>query len=160
MAITIEKLQRLKEPIKPQWKVQNIYSNKTKCACVPYIDARDVMRLLDEVIWPEERQEDYTSAWAIPICRIWIMIDGHWVWKWDAGNKDDNDKSVISWAFKRAAVKRGIGRFLYDIPSVHLDYEHPSNQKNWYPVDSQKKRIYDLSKHINDLLANRNSNAR
>lgn len=92
-----------------------------------YIDARDVMDLLDEVVGPENWQCDYRDVAGKVYCGIGIRdTDNGWVWKWDVGTETDfeSDKGEASDAFKRAAVKWGVGRFLYS-----LEDEKPTTQK-------------------------------
>ncbi len=94
-----------------------------------YIDARDVMRRLDEVCGPDGWQDEYTETpKGRVICQIGICVNTEldkWVWKSDgAGDTDvEGDKGAISDAFKRAAVKWGIGRYLYDMPAPWVPCE-------------------------------------
>jgi len=85
-----------------------------------YIDARDVMERLDSVMTPVNWQRSYSHADAKTICDLSLRIDGEWISKADgAGDSDiEAEKGAISDAFKRAAVNWGIGRYLYDIPSI------------------------------------------
>lgn len=81
-----------------------------------YIDARYVMDTLDDVIgqgnW-QDRFEDRADGSVR--CGIGIRVGDEWVWKWDVGTPSDiePEKGSYSEAFKRAAVKWGIGRDLY-----------------------------------------------
>lgn len=85
-----------------------------------YITARTAMNRLDDVLGPENWWDDYRLAGEALICRLSIRLpDGLVVAKEDAGgaagmsDAGDDDKSQFSDAFKRAAVKFGIGRYLY-----------------------------------------------
>jgi len=83
-----------------------------------YIDARDVMDVLDEVCGPNRWAKDYKMLGDKMYCGIGIETEtGNWVWKWDMGVESnfDPEKGEASDSFKRAAVCWGIGRFLYDI---------------------------------------------
>lgn len=87
---------------------------------MPYVTARVVMNRLDEVIGLENWWDEYTASDSSVQCRLTIRLpDGATVTKADAGayagmaDDGDDDKSGYSDAFKRAAVKFGIGRFLY-----------------------------------------------
>ena len=83
-----------------------------------YIDARDVMDLLDEVCGQDGWQTDYKMLGNKMYCGIGIFTEEkQWVWKWDMGDETEfeSGKGEASDAFKRAAVKWGIGRFLYDL---------------------------------------------
>lgn len=101
------------------WRAQSLTRNGDKAMALAYIDARDVMNRLDEAVGPENWQDEYTSANGRTICRIGIKIGDAWVWKSDgAGDTDvEKEKGGISDAFKRAAVKWGIGRYLYSLPT-------------------------------------------
>lgn len=82
-----------------------------------YVDARYVMQMLDMEVGPGNWQDEYAIGPGGKVsCRIGIFVeDRGWVWKGDgAGNTDiEGDKGSFSDAFKRAAVKWGIGRDLY-----------------------------------------------
>jgi len=80
-----------------------------------YIDARYVMDKLDH-LGPENWQDRYIDRTGGSVrCGIGILVDGEWVWKWDVGTVSDiePEKGSYSEAFKRAAVKWGVGRDLY-----------------------------------------------
>lgn len=81
-----------------------------------YIDARDVMDRLDAVVGPANWQDEYMPGpEGGVLCKLSILVNGQWVTKCDVGEKTDIEavKGGCSDAFKRAAVKWGIGRFLY-----------------------------------------------
>lgn len=98
-------------------------NGKTKGRALAYIDARDVMRRLDDVCGPANWQCRYPHANGKTICEIGIKVDGEWVWKANgAGDTDiEAEKGAISDAFKRAAVLWGIGRYLYDLDSPWVE---------------------------------------
>lgn len=85
-----------------------------------YIDARDVMDLLDEVVGPENWQDSYELVGDKIIAGVGILTNDQWVWKYDTGVESniEEEKGMFSDAFKRAAVKWGVGRFLYSIEST------------------------------------------
>jgi hypothetical protein len=85
-----------------------------------YITARMVMNRLDEVLGPENWWDDYTPIENAIACRLTLRLpDGTVLTKCDAGgftttaDTSDYEKSGFSDAFKRAAVKFGVGRYLY-----------------------------------------------
>lgn len=86
-----------------------------------YIDARDVMERLDAVVGPDRWSDSYdeTPSGRV-ICNLGLRINGEWISKSDgAGSTSfEGEKGAISDAFKRAAVKWGIGRYLYALPVV------------------------------------------
>ena len=90
-------------------------SNGVKLA---YIDARTVMKRLDDVMGIDGWQDSYKSIENRTICELSLKINGVWITKSDgAGDtKIEGAKGGISDSFKRAAVKFGIGRYLYYLP--------------------------------------------
>jgi hypothetical protein len=87
---------------------------------IPYVTARTVMNRLDEVLGPANWWDEYLPQEHSVICRLTIRLpDGATLTKSDAGgyagmaDSGDDDKSGFSDAFKRAAVKFGVGRYLY-----------------------------------------------
>lgn len=114
------------------WRAQSVTKDGTRAMALAYIDARDVMNRLDEVCGPDGWQDEYVeTAKGRMICRIGIRAASNdlaldaWIWKSDgAGDTDvEGDKGAISDAFKRAAVKWGIGRYLYDMPTPWVPCE-------------------------------------
>lgn len=102
------------------WRVGSISKNdKTKARALAYLDARDVMNRLDAVVGPAGWQCRYSHAGTKTVCDIAIRVGDEWVWKADgAGDTDiEAEKGSLSDAFKRSAVRWGIGRYLYDLPS-------------------------------------------
>lgn len=97
----------------------------TKGQVLAYIDARDVMDRLDEVCGPGGWQNRYTHADKKTICEIGIRVDDGWVWKADGAGESDieAEKGALSDAFKRAAVRWGIGRYLYHLPTPWVDLD-------------------------------------
>ena len=83
-----------------------------------YIDARSVMKRLDDVMGIDGWQDSYKSIENRTICELSLKINGVWITKSDgAGDtKIEGAKGGISDSFKRAAVKFGIGRYLYYLP--------------------------------------------
>lgn len=136
----------LKEEIPYKWKIQNYNFDRTKATCVAYIDARDVMNRLDDVVWPGNWQDKYYEAHWRLICSLWIKFDDEWIWKSDTGSeaKGEWEKSLVSDAFKRAAVKWWIWRFLYDLDIKWISWDE-SRKK---PIDDNWKIIYDITDYF------------
>jgi hypothetical protein len=91
-----------------------------------YIDARTVMDRLDSVCGADGWQCSYTPGVGTSIvCNIGVLIAGDWVWKADGAGATDleAEKGALSDAFKRAAVRWGVGRYLYEVyaPWIELD---------------------------------------
>ena len=78
------------------------------------------MNRLDVVLGPENWWDEYVPGENSVLCRLTVRLpDGTTLTKADAGgyagmpDQGDDDKSGFSDAFKRAAVKFGVGRYLY-----------------------------------------------
>lgn len=161
-------LENLKQEVSYQWRVQSRTKDKTKVICSAYIDARDVMNVLDrhcDFGWHTEVKElagfiFYGIGINVPLSGADEGIDDEemvvqTIWRWDTGSRIENDptdqmyeqagKSAASDAFKRAAVQWGVGRFLYDLPTVTMPCDQYGNA-----LDDQGNRIWDLTAHINN----------
>jgi hypothetical protein len=85
-----------------------------------YITARTAMNRLDEVLGPENWEDEMIETKDGLMCKLTITLpDGRRVTKTDGGGfadmpeEDNTEKSGYSDAFKRACVKFGIARYLY-----------------------------------------------
>lgn len=107
-----------------------------------YITSRTAMIRLDEVIGPENWGDEYYEVCGVLFCRITITLpDGTKVSKSDAGgfkemtektrtgetikDEENTDKTGPSDAFKRAAAKFGVARYLYKDGVAHLQEATP-----------------------------------
>jgi len=122
-------LNRLSKPFSANqihWRVGSTTKDNKRGMALAYLDARDVMDRLDAVCgnnWSDSYQEVAGRV----VCSITIngvtRSDG-------AGDTQvEAEKGGLSDAFKRAAVKFGIGRYLY-----RLDSE-------WVALDSKRKIV-------------------
>lgn len=114
-------IEQLAEPFPPEdieWRVGSTNADKTKGMALPYITARAAMNRYDSVMGPENWRDEYIQIQGGFLGGISLRIDGEWITKWDAGNDSDIEpiKGGVSDAYKRASVKWGLGRYLYDIP--------------------------------------------
>lgn len=110
------------------WKPQVVKG--TRALAMPYIDARDVQARLDAAAGAFNWRDEYTP---LPdgsvICTLSLRVAGEWVSKSDIGGQSDQPdggdrmKAAFSDALKRAAVKWGIGRYIYAIPEQWADYD-------------------------------------
>lgn len=135
------------------WRVGATNKEKTKGLALAFIDARDVMRRLNEVVGPSCWQNRYPHANGKTVCEIGLLIGNgiagtrtEWVWKSDgAGDSDvEAEKGALSDAFKRAAVRWGIGLYLYDISSPWVAIE--AYGKSYKIVDSEYEKLEALLK--------------
>lgn len=121
----------LADPFPPEdlgWKPQSVKGNRA--LAVAYIDARMVEDRLDDVFGVGGWQDEYTPMGdGNVMCRLSVKIAGAWVVKTDVGGESeqpdggDRLKAAFSDALKRAAVKLGIGRYLYELPKQWCDFD-------------------------------------
>jgi hypothetical protein len=127
-------LRRPFDPAEVKWKPQAVSKHGNSAMAVAYIDARAVMDRLDEAVGVGNWRDEYTEAsGGVVLCRLSLRVGGEWVSKEDVGSESeqpdpqDKRKAAYSDALKRAAVKWGIGRYLYHLP------------QQWVPYDKQKR---------------------
>lgn len=102
------------------WRVGSTTQDKSKGMALAYIDARAVMDRLDTVCGPSSWQCNYLFGTGNSVvCNLGILMDGEWVWKADGAGATDveAEKGALSDALKRAAVRFGVGRYLYEMKS-------------------------------------------
>ena len=156
------KIEELKQKISYKWRVQSFSKKKASASCVAYVDSRQVQDLLDLVVGPENWQDKYYECKGNLYCSIGIRINGGWVWKSDCGTESnvDKQKGESSDAFKRAAVKWGIGRFLYSLKIHYVPSSEKKTDNNWpYVVDPNGNQVWDLTKYINNGTTSTNGNS-
>ena len=106
------------EPSEIEWRVGQAAKDKMTCTMLAYLTARAVMDRLDEVVGPENWTDSYSQGpEGGVLCGLGIKANGEWVWKYDGAENTQIEavKGGYSGAFKRAAVKWGIGRYLYGL---------------------------------------------
>jgi len=116
-----------------KFKPQAVKGNR--CLAMAYVSARTVMYRFDEVLGVGEWQDSYD---LLPdgsvMCRLAVRIAGEWITKTDVGSPSeqpdggDRLKAAFSDALKRAAVKYGVGRYLYRLTSQWVDYDPVKKQ--------------------------------
>lgn len=149
-------LKDLQKELPYKWRVQS--ARYGKASCVAYIDARDAQDLLDDVVGPGNWATEYYEANGLLMCKVGILVDGHWVWKSDTGSESnvEKDKGHASDAFKRACVAWGIGRFLYRLDIQQIPTKEYKGKE--YPYAKEKdKLIFDgtvLTNYINWRIQN------
>ena len=121
------------EPREVKYKPQMVKNNR--CLAMAYIDARLIQDRLDEVLGVENWEDGYK---ILPdgsvMCRLRVKLGDRWISKTDVGSPSeqpdggDRLKAAFSDALKRAAVKFGIGRYLYRLPAQWVDYDPVKKQ--------------------------------
>lgn len=116
-----------------KFKPQAVKGNRA--LALAYVDVRAIMDRLDNVLGVENWQDRYQ---LLPdnsvMCRLRLRIGDRWITKSDVGGPSeqpdggDRLKAAFSDALKRAAVKFGIGRYLYRLPQTWADYDPQKRQ--------------------------------
>ena len=109
-----------------EWRAGATNQDKTRALALAYITSRAVMDRLDEVVGPENWRDEYKPG---PdgglICGLSLRLDEEWITKWDGAENTliEEVKGGLAGAYKRAAVKWGIGRYLYKLDKVWVPCE-------------------------------------
>ena len=117
----------LKRPFDPgviHWRVGATTAKKegvkplqaSKGIALAYVNARDVMKRLDDICGDQWQVEYPFEGCA----KVGIKIDNEWVWRSNGAGETEveGEKGRYSDAFKRAAVLWGVARYLYYLPNV------------------------------------------
>src|SRR5262249_4089406 len=106
-----------------------------RALALAYVDARVIQDRLDDVLGVTGWQDDYEGlADGSVVCRLRLRLGDEWITKVDVGGPSeqpdggDRLKAAFSDALKRAAVKFGIGRYLYRLPNQWTDYDPHKRQ--------------------------------
>jgi len=101
-----------------------------RALALAYVDARAIQDRLDQVLGVLGWQDEYE---CLPdgsvVCRLRVRLGNDWITKMDVGapseqpDEGDRRKAAFSDALKRAAVKFGIGRYLYRLEALWVDYD-------------------------------------
>ena len=126
----------LAEPFDPtEVKFKPAVVSGNRAMAIAYVDARVIQDRLDEVCGVAGWQDEYE---CLPdgnvVCRLRLHLGDQWITKMDVGgpseqpDEGDRRKAAFSDALKRAAVKFGVGRYLYRLPSQWVDYDPQKRQ--------------------------------
>jgi hypothetical protein len=127
-------LARLRQPFAAEdieWKPGAVTRDKKKALAMAYLTNRAIQDRLDDVCGPANWKNTFRPG---PdggvLCGLSINVSGdplapRWVTKWDGAENTEFEsvKGGLSGAMKRAAVHWGIGRYLYDLPSVWVNLD-------------------------------------
>ena len=116
-----------------KFKPQSAKGNRA--LALAYVNSRAIQERLDSVLGIENWMDEYE---ILPegsvVCKLRLKVPDGWVTKSDVGSPSeqpdagDRLKAAFSDALKRAAVKFGIGRYLYRLPAVWADYDAAKRQ--------------------------------
>jgi hypothetical protein len=116
------------DPCEVRFKPAAVSGNRA--LALAYVDARVIQDRLDDVLGIDGWQDNYE---CLPdgnvVCTLRCRLGDAWVTKVDVGGPSeqpeagDRMKAAFSDALKRAAVKFGIGRYLYRLPAQWVDWD-------------------------------------
>lgn len=138
-------LGKLKEPLSIKdidFRIQSITSYG-QAIVLAYKDARVDMQRLDEVCGALNWKREHTRNNANCIVSIWDESKKQWISKEDTGTESntEKEKGLASDSFKRACFNWGIGRELYDYPTIVIKLKN-----NEFKVENGKaKPTYELN---------------
>lgn len=143
-------LNALSAPFPPtdiDWRLGGENGERSRGLALPFLTARQIMDRLDQVCGPENWQDRYEFHGSRTVCYLSLCISGEWVTKADgAGDSSvEAEKGAISDALKRAAVKWGIGRYLYQLGTVWVELE--GNGKTRQIKHSEFVRLDSMLQH-------------
>lgn len=105
----------------------------TKGQAFAYLSARAIQNRLDEVMGPHNWKDHYEMIGnSCVLCTLSLKVDGEWINKQDVSEVETKDstpeknafKGAVSDALKRAAVKWGIGRYIYEYEAQWVTLEN------------------------------------
>lgn len=90
-----------------------------------YKNARVDMQRLDDVVGPLNWKREHSRDNHNCTVSIWDADKGQWVGKEDTGTESNTEaqKGLASDSFKRACFNWGIGRELYEYPSIYIKHD-------------------------------------
>lgn len=128
-------LELLSEPLDAEdieWRAGATNQANTSALALAYLTSRGVMKRLDSVLGIENWFDNYVAGPNGGVmCELSVRLNGEWITK--RGIADNTDFEAIkggeSDSLKRAAVKFGIGRYLYKLPA------------KWVPCEKRGKSV-------------------
>ncbi len=138
-------------------KPQAVSGNRAMA--VFFVDARAVQDRLDKVLGVLGWQDSYQlMPDGSVVCRLSVKVGDEWVTKEDVGSPSeqpdagDRLKAGFSDSLKRAAVKFGVGRYLYAIKIQWCDYDVQKRQWIRQPrlPDSALPRALDRASPVHE----------
>lgn len=165
--MNIKELQKPLEMSDIDFRVGEVRGSTDAFATIlAYKDARVDMNRLDEVtngLWQNKYERDSKGVLQ---CGIGIKIGDEWVWKWSCGTPStfEKEKGEYSDAFKRAGFMWGIGRELYDYPTILVRLEKDEavkgNDGKWKATYKLKPTEWSWKMENGKLIATQNGKVR
>lgn len=127
---------------KIEWRVGNFSKDKTKALALGYIDSRDLMQRLDDVVgsfgWSTYDKKEGDTYY----CQL--TISGCTKTGAAGATSMEAEKGGSSDAFKRAGYLYGIGRYLYNLS----DHKTWVTLNDWKQIDDSAENMATLNKAL------------
>lgn len=148
---------RLKAPLPVsavKWRISAKDGRNERGQAICYTDRKPVMDRLDEVVGTDNWQDEFTYHQGIVICKLNLRIEDEWLYKSDgAGHTNvEGEKGACTDAFKRAAAKWGVGRYLWDMPKIWVPIERAGSGHR-ITKEGYKKLDAALERHLREYEA-------
>jgi len=119
-------VEKLKEPFERkdiEFRVAKVSKRTRKVLVLAYITSRAVMQKLDAIFGVDGWKDEYEVLQNGVICKLSVKVNGEFITKQDAAPFTNIEalKGAFSDALKRAAVKFGVGRYLYQLTEFWAD---------------------------------------
>jgi len=120
-----------------EFRISRISAKNKKACVLAYITARGIMQRLDEVFGIAGWKDQYEVLPTGVKCCLSVKIEDTWITKEDVAPFTNIEalKGAFSDSLKRAGVKFGIGRYLYDL------------SESWVPILDDKPKDSLLPVH-------------
>lgn len=142
-------LTKLALPFHPddiEWRIQQsgVKNGNPWAMVLAYITNRAVQERLDYVCGQENWKDEFQIHENGVICKLSIRVNGEWITKSDGAHYTDIEsfKGGISDAEKRAAVKFGLGRYLYKLPVGFANIHESGRYRGKAKDKRQDKELY------------------
>ena len=158
MELTKEVLALLSAPFDPKeisWRPGAITKDRKRAMALAYIEARAVMQRLDDVVpgewsflwepvpWqkvvPPDKDNGETEDKVVPAMGVKGTLAVCDVSRQDVGEGGESEmgstlKAMVSDTLKRCGVQFGIGRYLYSLPQIWVDWDDASRHFKTEPT--------------------------
>jgi len=156
--VNIDDLRKLHAKFVPtelEWRLQSCGKRDGKIWAIAlcYVTNRAIMQRLDKVVKPHNWKDEYSAGpLGGVMCGLSIKIDGEWITKYDGADNTAVEpvKGGFSDSMKRAAVKWGIGRYLYELEATFAEisdggiYKGKTKDNEWFRWNPPKLPAWAL----------------
>jgi len=134
----VEKLKKPFEQKDVEFRVAKVSKRTKQVLVLAYITSRAVMDRLDETVGTDGWKDEYDLLKGGVTCKLSMKLNGDFICKQDAAAFTNIEalKGAFSAALKRAAVKFGVGRYLYQLPEYWVDLVERKPAKNANKIHS------------------------